>query len=84
MAGHENEILDRSEIERARTEVDKVEVEVLEAPVSELLLADRQDILSSVEGVPELGDDEEILTLHEAVGDGALGALAALLLVAVV
>jgi hypothetical protein len=37
-----------------------------------------------VEGVPQLGDDEEILTLDEAILDGTGNTLTALLLVAVV
>ena len=65
-------------------EVDEVEVEVLEAPVGELLLDDGLDALSIVEGVPELGDDEELLTGDEALLDGAGNTLAALDLVAVV
>ena len=65
-------------------EVDEVEVEVVDAPVGELLLDDGLDALAVVEGVPELGDDEELLALHEAVLDGAGNALAALNLVAVV
>jgi hypothetical protein len=37
-----------------------------------------------VEGLPELGNDEEVLALHDALLDGAGHALAALLLIAVV
>lgn len=65
-------------------EVDQVEVEVLEAPVGQLLLDDGHDALAIVERVPELGDDEELLALHESVLDGAGDTLAALNLVTVV
>jgi hypothetical protein len=37
-----------------------------------------------VKGVPQLGDDEELLTLHQTIGNGTGDALAALDLVAVV
>lgn len=53
-------------------------------PVGELLLADRLDAVSVVERVPELGDNEELLTLDEAVSYGACDALPAFLLVSVV
>lgn len=65
-------------------EVHDVEVEVLEAPIGELLARDGLDLWAVVEGVPELGDDEEIFTLYQAVLDGAGDALAGLFLVAVV
>jgi len=53
-------------------------------PVSELLLGNGDDTLLLVERVPELGDDEEVLTLDEAVLNGAGDTLTSLLLVAVV
>jgi len=65
-------------------EVDEVEVKVVEAPVGELLPGDGLNAVAVVEGVPELGDDEELLALHETVGDGAGDTLAALNLVAIV
>ena len=65
-------------------EVHDVEVEVVDAPVGELLLADGLDPLGVVEGVPELGDEEEVGALHEAVFDGAGDALAGFDFVAVV
>lgn len=65
-------------------EVDEEEVEVVDLPVGELLAADGLDVLLVVEGLPELGDDEELFALYEAVLDGAGDALAALLLVSVV
>lgn len=39
--------------------MDEEEVEVVDTPVSELLLADGEDVLLGVEGVPEL---EEIVS----------------------
>ena len=65
-------------------EVDDVQVEVVDAPVAELLAADGLDLLAVVEGLPELADDEEIFALYEAVFDGTGYALAALDFVAVV
>lgn len=65
-------------------EVNEVEVEVVDAPVGELLLDDGLDALTVVEGVPELGDDEEVLTLHNTLRDGTGNTLAALNLVAIV
>jgi len=40
-----------------------IEVKVIEAPVCELLLADRLDFVAFVEGIPELADEEEFFTL---------------------
>lgn len=65
-------------------EVDEVEIEVLETPPFELLADNGLDAGLLVEGVPELGDDEELLALDDSLLDGALDTLAALLLVAVV
>lgn len=65
-------------------EVDEVEVEVVDPPVAELLADDGLDFVGVVEGVPELGDDEELLALDEAFLDGAGYALSALDLVAII
>jgi hypothetical protein len=65
-------------------EVDEVEVEVVDTPVFELLLANGLDLLAVVEGLPKLGDDEEVFALDEAVLDGAGYTLAALDFVSVV
>lgn len=61
-----------------------VQVEVVDVPVGELLAADGLDFVAVVEAVPELGDDEEVLTLDETILDGAGDTLTALDLVAVV
>lgn len=52
--------------------------------ILELLLANGLDTLLVVEGVPELGDDEELLALDNSLLDGFREPLACLLLVAVV
>lgn len=65
-------------------EVDEVEIEVVKAPVSELALGNWLDLLLVVERVPQLGDDEELLTLDDSFLDGAGNTLTGLLLVAVV
>lgn len=65
-------------------EVDNVQVEVVDAPVAELLLADRLDSVAVVERVPELGDEEEVFALDEAFLDGAGNTLARLFFIAIV
>lgn len=65
-------------------EVHDVQVEVVHAPVGQLIAADGLDGATVVESVPQLGDDEELLALHEAVLDGAGDSLAGFDLVAVV
>ena len=65
-------------------EVDEVQVEVLKTPVSELLAGNWANLVLVVERVPELGNNEELLALDEAVLDGAGNTLTSLLLVAVV
>jgi hypothetical protein len=61
-----------------------VEVEIVDSVVLELLLANRFDTLLVVEGVPQLGNDEQLFSLDKAVLDGASEALAGFLFVAVV
>lgn len=74
----------RVDVTQSDGEMDIVEIEVVDAPVGELLGADGADTLGVVEGVPELGDDKEVTAFHEAVGDGAGDALPGFGLVAVV
>jgi hypothetical protein len=64
--------------------VHDVQVEVVDAPVGQLLAADWLDFVAFVEAVPEFGDDEEFFTLDEAIFDGASYALSAFDFVAVV
>lgn len=52
--------------------MNKKEVEVLKAPVGQLLLCELLDMLLCVEGVPELGGDENILTLNDSLIDSPL------------
>lgn len=65
-------------------EVHDVEVEIVDAPVCELLLGDGGYARAVVEGVPELGDEEEVGALYEAVFDGSRDALAGFFFIAVV
>lgn len=52
-------------------EVDEVEIDVVDALVLKLAFADRFDALGVVEGVPELGDEEELRAGDEAFVYGA-------------
>jgi hypothetical protein len=65
-------------------EVHDVQVKVVDAPIGELLAGDGLDLVGFVEAVPELGDDEELLALDEAVLDCAGYTLAGFDFVAVV
>lgn len=65
-------------------EVDQEEVKVVNLPVGKLLAGDRLDLVLVVESLPQLGDDEEILTLHETILDGAGNTLTTLFLIAIV
>lgn len=40
--------------------MDNIEVEIINAPVLELFLANRLHAVVVVEGVPEFGDEEEV------------------------
>ena len=64
--------------------MDYVEVEVVDAPVVELFLADGLDAVAVVERVPQLGNEEEVFALDETFFDGAGDTLARLYFVAVV
>jgi len=64
--------------------VNDEEVKVVETPVLQLLLADRLDTLLVVERVPELGDNEELLTLDKTILDGTGNTLTSLDFVAVI
>lgn len=65
-------------------EMDDIQVEVVDAPVGQLLFANGLDAFLVVESIPQLGHDKELLALHEAVFDSACDALAALNFVAVI
>jgi len=64
--------------------VHDVQVEIVDSPVCKLLSADGLDGMGVVEGVPELGDEEEIGALYEAFFYGAGDALAGFGFIAVV
>ena len=51
--------------------MDVLEVEVVDAPVLKLVFANGCNALGVVEGVPELGDEEEIRATDEAFFYGA-------------
>ena len=76
--------LGRVDVFEGDWEVDDVEVEVVDAPVLELLFADGLDPVVVMEGVPEFGDEEEVGAFDYAFFDGAGDALAGFLFVAVV
>ena len=65
-------------------EMHDVEIEVVDAPVFELLFADGLDAVVVVEGIPELGDEEEVFAFDDAFFDGAGDTLAGFYLVAVI
>ncbi len=65
-------------------EVHDVQVEVVDAPVLQLLFADGRYAVVVVEGVPEFGNEEEVAALDETVFYGAGDALAGFDFVAVV
>jgi hypothetical protein len=64
--------------------VHDVQIEVVDTPVGELLSGDGLDFVGFVEAVPELGDDEELLALDDALLNGAGYTLAGFDFVAVV
>ena len=63
-------------------EVDEVQVEVVEAELSKAVVKGGSDVLGSVLRVPELGGDEDVLTL-DALAESSLEGVGNLLLVAV-
>ena len=65
-------------------EMDDVEIEIVNAPILELLFADGLNAVVVVEGVPEFGDEEEVGAFDYAFFDGACDTLARFLFVAVV
>lgn len=63
-------------------EVDKVQVEVVETELSKAVIKGGSDVLGSVLRVPELGGDEEILTL-DALAESSLEGVGNFLLVTI-
>lgn len=74
----------RVDVLQRNGEVHDVQVEVIDAPVSQLLAADGLDTVALVETIPQLGNNEEFLALDDALLDGAGDTLAAFDFVAVV
>lgn len=74
----------RIDILERNGEVDNEQVEVVKAPVGQLLAADGLDAVTVVEAVPELGHNEELFTLHNSFLNGTGNTLASLDLVAVI
>jgi hypothetical protein len=64
--------------------VNIVKIEVVNAEVCELLASNWLNAVVLGEGAPELGDNEEILTLYETVLDGSCETLSRLLLVTII
>ena len=85
LVGEARRVSDRGvDVFEGDREMHDVEVEVINAPVLELLFADGLDAGTVVEGVPEFGHKEEVGAFDEAVFDGAGNTLTGFLLVAVV
>lgn len=61
-----------------------VQIKIVDAPVLELLSAFWLHALFVMEAVPQLGDDEEILSLHNSFFDRSSDTLAAFNFVAIV
>jgi hypothetical protein len=74
----------RVDVLQGNGEVNNPEIEVVNPPVSELLPGDRLNLIVVVERLPQLGDDEEVFTLYNALLDSTCNTLTGLLLVAVV
>jgi hypothetical protein len=74
----------RINIFKRNGEMDDIQVEVFNSPVCKLLAADRLDSVAVVERVPELGDEEKIFALDEAIFNCTSYPLASFFLVAVV
>jgi hypothetical protein len=64
--------------------MDDEEVEIVDAPVCELLLADGLDFVAVMEGIPEFANQEEIFALDETVFDCSGNSFTCFLLVAVI
>lgn len=65
-------------------EVDEEEVKVVNLPVGKLLAGDGLDLVLVVESLPQLGDNEELLALHDTLLNGAGDTLTTLLLVTII
>jgi hypothetical protein len=77
------DLLGRNVFESDR-EMDQVEIDVAQTPCLVLRFGLRESVFFAVVVVPELGDDEDILTLDESFVDGTLDTLSCFSLVLVV
>jgi len=76
--------LSRINVFLSNGEVDQKEIEVLKTPISKGALGELNSMVLLVEGVPELGSDENFLTLDDTISNGTADTFTALLLVAVI
>jgi hypothetical protein len=76
--------LSRVNVFLSNGEMNQKEIEVLKTPISKGALGKRDSMVLLMEGVPELGSDENVLTLDDAIGNGTADTFTAFLLVAVV
>lgn len=65
-------------------EVDVEKVKVLKSPVGQLLTGDWLNMLLLVEGIPKLGNDEELVTRYKTVLDSTSNTLTSLDLISVI
>jgi hypothetical protein len=82
VAEGEQVLVDIASLIESDGEVDEVQVEVLEAELSKAVVKGGSDVLGSVLRVPELGRDEDVLTL-DTLAESSLEGVGNLLLVAV-
>jgi hypothetical protein len=64
--------------------VDDIEVEIVDSHVGELLAADGLDLSAFMEGVPKLGNEEELFSLYEAILNGTGDTLSGFHLIAII
>ena len=79
----EQVLVDIAALVEGNGEVDEVQVEVVEAELSQAVVESFCDVLGAMLRVPQLGYDEEILALDTELGEGLLERSSDLLLVAV-
>lgn len=76
--------LGRVDVFESDWEMDQEQVKVLNAQVCQLLARNGLDLVTVVEGVPKLGDHEELFALDQTILDGARNTLANLFFISVV
>ena len=83
MAGSLSTLLQEGD-ERKLTKVHDVQIKILESEILQLLPTDRLNSFLLMEGIPELRDDEEILSFDQTIFDCSGNALACFDFVSVV